>query len=190
MIIGFHLVWTSYGHWFPNDPRGSWSAEVWKPMLQVLGDVDEWRNRIKPSVVEEPTLQEFLGQAKVRLKWPVVTLTSAEIEVVGAAFAEVVAAVELRMWACAVMTNHIHVVIERHGLSFERIVNRLKGRSAERVRVSRGYPLAQDRAERVPIWANGYWVRYIDTAGRMEQVMGYVKRNVGEGREQKWEFVR
>jgi hypothetical protein len=25
MIAGYHLIWTAYGWWLPNDPRGSTS---------------------------------------------------------------------------------------------------------------------------------------------------------------------
>ena len=28
MIVGYHLIWTVYGYWLPNDPRGSWSDFV------------------------------------------------------------------------------------------------------------------------------------------------------------------
>ena len=28
MVAGYHLIWTVYGYWLPNDPRGSTSTEV------------------------------------------------------------------------------------------------------------------------------------------------------------------
>jgi hypothetical protein len=28
MIIGHHLIWILYGHWLPNDLRGSGSSRV------------------------------------------------------------------------------------------------------------------------------------------------------------------
>ena len=28
MVAGFHLIWTAYGWWLPNDPRGSSSYEI------------------------------------------------------------------------------------------------------------------------------------------------------------------
>ena len=27
-VAGFHLIWTAYGWWLPNDPRGSSSHEI------------------------------------------------------------------------------------------------------------------------------------------------------------------
>lgn len=28
MIVGYHVIWGTYGFWLPNDPRGSWSGFV------------------------------------------------------------------------------------------------------------------------------------------------------------------
>jgi hypothetical protein len=30
MVIGYHIILGAYGFWLPNDPRGSWSNEVWE----------------------------------------------------------------------------------------------------------------------------------------------------------------
>ncbi|HEX9660013.1 MAG TPA: hypothetical protein VGA18_06905, partial [Rhodothermales bacterium] len=42
-IIAHHLIWTLYGHWLPNDLRGSGSDVVRDPKLQPLGDVHQGR---------------------------------------------------------------------------------------------------------------------------------------------------
>ncbi len=49
MIIAFHLSWTTYGHWFPNDPRGSWSNEVWQPNLATVRAMND-RQRVMGSI--------------------------------------------------------------------------------------------------------------------------------------------
>ena len=36
IIIAYHLVWTVYGTWLPNDPRGSGSRFVASPALAAL----------------------------------------------------------------------------------------------------------------------------------------------------------
>lgn len=190
MILGFHLIWTTYGHWFPNDPRGSWSQEVWKPELHELRAIDEVRNTVRTTPVEPEILRAFLDSARSRLKWDVVCLAPAEVEAVGSGFGEVATAIDLKVWACAILTNHVHLVIERHGLSFERIVNRLKGQTGQRVRAIRGYPAAKTRAERIPIWSQKYWVRFIDQSVKMVNAVSYVKENLPEGMSQDWPFVR
>jgi hypothetical protein len=37
MVIAYHLVWTIYGTWLPNDPRGSGSHFIAAPLLAELG---------------------------------------------------------------------------------------------------------------------------------------------------------
>ena len=37
MVLGYHCVFTAYGFWLPNDPRGSWSDFVRKWELVRFG---------------------------------------------------------------------------------------------------------------------------------------------------------
>ena len=41
--------------------------------------------------------------------------------------AEYVAKAGLKVWACAIVPDHVHMVVARHRLSFEQIVIQLKG---------------------------------------------------------------
>jgi len=190
MIIGFHLAWTCYGHWFPNDPRGSWSDEVWKPELLELRRLDDGRKVTHPRPVEPGEMRRVLDTARARLKRDVVCLKDSEIRMVGGAFAEVVEAVLLEVHACAIMPNHVHVVVGRHAESYERMVSRLKARASQKIREVRGIRATDVRRERVPIWTEGYWVRYIDNVEQMDRVIDYVNRNPGPDRPQRWSFVR
>lgn len=190
MIIGFHLIWTTYGHWFPNDPRGSWSHEVWEPKLLNLRPIDTQRNTVRQTPVEKHELEAFLDQARSRLKWDVVNLSPSEIMAVGDVFGGIVKAINLSVWACAILSNHVHVMIQRHGLRYERIINRLKGQAGQRIRRMRGYTVVDRRAERVPIWTEKYWVRYIDSSAGMVQAIAYVKHNLPEDSPQEWGFVK
>ncbi|MBN2561081.1 MAG: transposase [Phycisphaerae bacterium] len=192
MILGFHLTWTTYGHWFPNDPRGSWSNEVWKPQLAKIRALDDSRKVFRPRPVSQARLQGFLQQARSRLKWDTVQLTKSEILVVAEAFAEAEASTKLEIRACAILPNHVHVVVGRGADTYERTVNRLKGRSAQRIREARHYPAPTNRRQRVPIWTEGYWVRYIDHLEQMECAVNYVRNNpIREGLlPQHWGFVR
>ncbi len=131
MIIGFHLTWTTYGHWFPNDLRGSWSDEVWKPELAGIQALDDGRKVTRPRPVPGGRLQDFLTQGRSQLKWDTVQLTESEILVVAAAFADVAASAALEVSACAILANHAHVVVERNDSTYERMVSHLKGRSSQ-----------------------------------------------------------
>ncbi|OQB82433.1 MAG: hypothetical protein BWX88_03985 [Planctomycetes bacterium ADurb.Bin126] len=37
MVIGHHLMFTGYGHWLPNDPRGSLSLRAY-PFVKPYDD--------------------------------------------------------------------------------------------------------------------------------------------------------
>jgi REP element-mobilizing transposase RayT len=191
MIIGFHLTWTTYGHWFPNDPRGSWSDEVWKPQLEAIRELDAERRIIEPESVPQEELQAFLDAARTQLKWPTVQLAETEVPVAAKSFAQAASLIGLEIFACAIMSNHVHLVVERHRDSYERIVNRLKGQASQEIRRLRGYPSVVVRRDRVPIWTDRYWVRYIAHDEQMECAIEYVRNNPVRERlpEQKWDFV-
>lgn len=37
MVAGYHLIWTAYGFWLPNDARGSTSVEIRVEKLKGCG---------------------------------------------------------------------------------------------------------------------------------------------------------
>ena len=48
MVIAYHLVWTAYGTWLPNDPRGSGSRAVFTPAIAELGPAHYGRRKVQP----------------------------------------------------------------------------------------------------------------------------------------------
>jgi hypothetical protein len=87
MIAGYHLIWTVYGWWLPNDPRGSTSHEIRAASIASLGDLHYGRKRVQPA---GRVISEFRDAARGVLKHPLLALSPPEIEVVGHAFAEVI----------------------------------------------------------------------------------------------------
>ncbi len=61
MVAGYHLIWTVYGYWLPNDPRGSTSKEVRIAKIKDLGPLHFGRKKQQPS---SRTLREFHGKAQ------------------------------------------------------------------------------------------------------------------------------
>ncbi len=47
-VIAYHLIWTNYGTWLGNDPRGSGSRSVYTPELAELGTVHYGRKKVQP----------------------------------------------------------------------------------------------------------------------------------------------
>lgn len=56
MVAGYHLVWTAYGWWLPNDPRGSWSQDIRVEKIEPLGEQHYGRKAKQPLPAEVPIL--------------------------------------------------------------------------------------------------------------------------------------
>ena len=112
-IIAHHLIWTLYGHWLPNDLRGSGSSELRNEKLDQLGPIHRGRKpeRLQPTRRE---LREFHNQAEPLLEFPRFWLDVAKRQAVADAFARVVAQEGYTVWAFAILSNHAHLVIRRH----------------------------------------------------------------------------
>src|SRR5436305_1994523 len=94
MIAGYHLSWTSYGSWLPNDPRGSCSHEIRTPLLDELGELHHGRKKIQPV---GSVIRAFYQRAKPLLKHPVYTFSEDEILLLAEAFARVI---DQRCYTC------------------------------------------------------------------------------------------
>src|SRR5437660_6579562 len=63
-ILAAHYVWTGYGHWLPNDPRGSGSESTRKDELSDLGPIHHGRKKPQPKRDE---LRAFYRNARHHL---------------------------------------------------------------------------------------------------------------------------
>jgi REP element-mobilizing transposase RayT len=135
MILAYHLVWTAYGWWFPNDPRGSWSEEIWNPRLTKLPATGKNRARGRRPVQPTPAeLQKWLQKAQQYLKYPPVLLDGKAREIASNAIKEQVRIHGYEVPAIAIMSEHVHVVIKRHIHKYERIVQAFKSVSSRALR--------------------------------------------------------
>src|SRR4051794_35533665 len=100
MVIAYHLVWTLYGWWLPNDPRGSMSRSIASDVISELGALHYGRKRVQPSSRE---IRAFYEVAATKLKHPLLTLAPTEFPVIARAFASVISAQGYTCYACAVM---------------------------------------------------------------------------------------
>jgi hypothetical protein len=49
IVIAHHIMWTLYGWWLPNDPRGSTSRVIRNDLLTELGELHLGRKKIQPA---------------------------------------------------------------------------------------------------------------------------------------------
>ena len=130
-VIAHHLVLTGYGHWLPNDPRGSMSAEVRREHIDALGDRHLGRKWKQPSREE---LRAFHQRAKEELEHPVLWWADAERQAIVEAFARLIRGEKLTCYACAVLQNHAHLLVRRHRLNADELVTLFKNVARDAIR--------------------------------------------------------
>ena len=124
MIIAYHAIFTTYGTWLPNDPRGSFSKNIYNEQLKLLGEIKYGRQTPQPSYRE---LSKFWAEASPMLKRPHVLINDNSRSIVAGSFGKVILRLGLQVPACAIMNNHVHILILRSQYRIEYLVNQLKG---------------------------------------------------------------
>ncbi len=173
LVIAYHLVWTAYGTWLPNDPRGSGSRDVASPLLAELGELHYGRRRLQPA---GKVVREFYEHAEERLTFPVARFDRAQIEDIAEAFSAVIAESVYTCYACAILPDHVHMVIRKHRHQAEEMIERLQSTSRA------GLNMADH-----PVWTRGGWRRFLNTPPEVRRLIPYVERNPRTP--QSWPFV-
>jgi REP element-mobilizing transposase RayT len=183
MIAGFRLIWTAYGWWLPNDPRGSSSHGIRVEEVAALGDLHYGRKSVQPPGRD---IMQFYDQARAALKHPLLTLEDADIELVASGFAQVVAERHYTCYACAIMPDHVHVLIRKHRDHAEAMIENLQ--DASRHRLIR----AERRTPTHPVWGGPGWKVFLYTAADFVRVIDYIRQNPVKAWRppQRWEFVK
>ena len=191
MMHGYHLIWPAYGFWLPNDPRGSWSDTVYSLELLRFGPAIKSIEKIPVDLDE---YARWRTQAQRALKYPAVTFSELQIANIGMGFQSYVEKSGLSVWACAIMPNHVHMVLGRHRYKIEHAANLLKGAATKRLLAESLHPMESYREKegRLPsMWGEGQWIVYLDSEESIINAIRYVNENpTREGRPfQNWSFV-
>jgi REP element-mobilizing transposase RayT len=192
MVIGYHVIFTAYGFWLPNDPRGSWSDFVGSWELRRFGPATKTETR--QSVAHQPHDRTLRQAAKNALRLPAVVFNGTQARSVGVGFAEQVRTSGLVVRACSILPEHVHMVIDRHDYRAEQMVNLLKGAATRRLVADNLHPFAAHAPAdgRPPkCWARGCWKVFLDNETDFARAVRYVEENpVKEGKpRQRWTFV-
>jgi REP-associated tyrosine transposase len=183
LVIAHHLIWTAYGCWLPNDPRGSGSSTVRKDVLRELGELHYGRKKIQPAGCE---VRRFYQQAPALLRHALLTFGEQDRQEIGIAFAEVIAAERYTCYACAIMPDHVHILIRKHKHSAEMMIDAFKQSSRARL-VESGLRLVDH-----PTWTEGGgWKVFLDHPDEVRRTIRYIEANplpLGEA-VQVWPFV-
>ncbi len=183
MVIAHHLIWTVYGTWLPNDPRGSGSRVVCTPELLALGELHFGRRKAQPS---SKLIHAFYDRAEPRLIHDVHRFSTPHLSIVADALNAAISKRGYTCYACAVMPDHVHLVIRKHRDLAETMLDELQELSRERL-VTMGL-LPTDH----PVWTTGGWKRFLDSPERIHAEIRYIENNpleIGLA-PQAWPFVK
>ena len=109
MIRAYHAIFTAYGFWLPNDPRGSWSDFVGSWELFRFGPATKTDTR--RSVAGKPHDRALRLAAKQALKYPPVQFNGRQASSIARGFATAIAEHGYRVHACSILPEHVHVVV-------------------------------------------------------------------------------
>ena len=192
MIIASHVIFTTYGFWLPNDPRGSWSDFV--RSWEVLRFGPATKTTARRSLARDQHDVQRRLRAKQSLKYAPVQFTGKQALAVARAFAEATGEASYHIYACSILPDHVHLVLARHGRSVEQIVQHLKGKASSRLRAEGLHSLAPharpDGSLPSP-WVRGRWKVFLDQREDVHRAIGYVEENPVKERKkrQRWSFV-
>ena len=184
-IIGHHLIWTLYGHWLANDLRGSGSLDLHEEKFAPLGPVHHGRKpeHLQPSREE---LRKFYKRADPLLNFSKFWLDAAKRQAIGDALGKVVAEQGYTVWACAVLSNHAHMVIRLHRDDALTMWHQFA--EATRLCLCKEASLAPKH----PVWSSRPYKVFLRTPHEVRTEIAYVDRNPeGEGlAQQHFQFVQ
>ena len=191
MIVGYHVIFGAYGFWLPNDARGSWSDFVGSWDVLRYGGATMTADSKSHAYRED--YQALRLAAKSALKYPAVEFTGLQARAVARGFAEYAHRSELPVWACAILPDHVHLVMGKPKIDVQQVAIQLKGHATRQLESEGIHPLAWCKAadRRIPkCFARGEWTVFLD-ADDVPHAVNYVEENpVKEGKKsRKWSFV-
>jgi REP element-mobilizing transposase RayT len=181
-VIAYHLIWTNYGTWLANDPRGSGSHEVYTASLAELGEVHFGRRKIQPA---RQVVQAFYAEAEPWLQFPVIRFDPDQFAGIAGAFAESISDRRYTCYACAIMPDHVHMVIRKHRDSAELMIENFQNDSRAYLQKNGVVPAQH------PVWTLKGWHVFLDSSEDVRRCIRYVEGNpMKEGLpRQEWPFV-
>ena len=164
-VVAAHLILTGYGHWLPNDPRGSGSSAVRKTELRELGDIHFGRKRVQPP---RETLRGFYREAEPKLMHQAVWFDTPARDAMAQAVGQVISQNGYTCWALAILRNHLHAVIRTHRDKAEVMLEKLGAGTRERLHAVQAVPPAH------PVWSERPYKVFLksrqDVVGRIRYV--------------------
>jgi len=183
IVIAHHLIWTAYGWWLPNDPRGSTARTIASDRIAALGELHYGRKTIQPASRD---VRAFYRKAAEVLKHPLLEIRGNAVRLVATAFGDVIAQHRYTCYACAIMPDHVHILIRKRRHRAEEMIEFLQNTS--RWKLIEGCLWPSDH----PVWTGGGgWSVFLDHPDEVERTIPYIVGNPAKIGlpAQRWPFV-
>ena len=107
------------------------------------------------------------------LKFPLLNFSEEELTAIAESFAEVIRNANYTCYSCAIMPDHVHLLIRRHREQADQMIERFQKESRTAV-------LAKSQANRAaqhPVWGGPGWKVYLDDREGMQRTVKYIENN-------------
>lgn len=181
MPLGYHLMFSAYGFWLPNDPRGSGSRGLYADKLWEFGGptkvaADDDRAR-------HPHDRRKRLAAKTVLDRPPVKFDGVQAAV-ARGFTNSVRRSRITIWACAVMPDHVHLVVAPHRHPIETLGNLPKGDATHQLMDEGIHPFQGRKGFRgrpPSCFGRKWWVIFKDTDEALAAIRYVVNNPIKAG---------
>jgi REP element-mobilizing transposase RayT len=164
VILAFHCIFSTYGFWLPNEPRGSWSTFVASWELFRFGPAIKVETR--RSVAGRSYDHGLKSQMRSALDHPPIVLSGEQARIVGKSMRSV----PYSILALAILPEHVHAVIGHNQRDIRRVVGHIKSEATRSLRAAGWF------AERSP-WSDHGWNVYLDCDSDVRRSIEYVNNN-------------
>src|SRR5688500_18096555 len=132
MILAFHSIFSMYGFWMPNDPRGSGSDYIAVWDLFRYGEATKTNSRCSVAGVSHNNAIRLA--AKQVLRYPPVRISGVQAVAVVEGFVDACNDAGYKIHACAILPDHVHLVIAHQARPIRQIVGHLKSKATRRLK--------------------------------------------------------
>src|SRR5262245_20244395 len=132
MILAHHSIFSMYGFWLPNDPRGSGSDYIAVCELFRYGKATLTHSRV--SVAARPHDRGWKPPARQVLRYPPVELTGHQAVAIAAGFRTACQQASIEIHACAILPNHVHLVVGAHRKDIRALIGHLRSQGTRHVK--------------------------------------------------------
>jgi len=192
VILALHFIFSAYGFWLPNDPRGSWRDVIREFELLKFGPATKVRNN--EFVAHKAHDRQLRLKAKESLRYKPVRFNGQQALAIAQGFESAQTQAGYHYLALAILPDHVHLLMKPKGTDHDRIARHLKSRATRRLSELNLHPfghLPKSDGQIPTPWGRNHWAVFVSEQAHLKSAVSYIKRNpVKHGfKVQRWKIV-